>query len=173
MRNIHVIPIPNATKRASSIWNNYQTHTRVRNWWKKFKNYECNLFSSKNVRKIWGKRQQLSQHQICCQNIRHHKFPSKHQIWCYNIRSGNTACHSGAKKHTLQYAHAAVRLFYKCSGWMDELTQQFQIHILKYKVTIHFWKHPTPTLSHVKQAHQTKNPPVSNSRENVTYPVIS
>jgi len=37
-----------------------------------------------------GKKQQLSQHQICCQTIRHQKFLSKHQIWCSNIRSGNT-----------------------------------------------------------------------------------
>ena len=27
--------------------------------------------------KIGGKKQQLSQHQICCQNIRHQKFLSK------------------------------------------------------------------------------------------------
>jgi len=31
--------------------------------------------------KIGGKKQQLSQHQICCQNIRHQKFLSKHQKW--------------------------------------------------------------------------------------------
>ena len=35
MRNTYVIPIPNAMKGASSVWNNYQTHKRVRNWWKK------------------------------------------------------------------------------------------------------------------------------------------
>jgi len=33
MRNMYVIP--NAMKRVSSVWNNYQTHKRVRNWWKK------------------------------------------------------------------------------------------------------------------------------------------
>jgi len=31
----NVCVIPNGMKRASSVWNNYQTHTRVRNWWKK------------------------------------------------------------------------------------------------------------------------------------------
>jgi len=31
--------IPNARKRASSVWNDYQTQMRVRNWWKKLKNY--------------------------------------------------------------------------------------------------------------------------------------
>jgi len=31
MRNVYVIPIPNAMKRASSVSNNYQTHMRVRN----------------------------------------------------------------------------------------------------------------------------------------------
>jgi len=31
--------------------------------------------------KIGEKKQQLSQHQICCQNIRHQKFLSKHQKW--------------------------------------------------------------------------------------------
>ena len=31
--------------------------------------------------KIWGWKQQLSQHQICCQNIRYQKFLSKHQKW--------------------------------------------------------------------------------------------
>jgi len=31
--------------------------------------------------KIGGKKQQLSQHQICCQNIRYQKFLSKHQKW--------------------------------------------------------------------------------------------
>jgi len=30
----------------------------------------------------WEKKQQLSQHQICCQNTRHQKFFSKHQILC-------------------------------------------------------------------------------------------
>jgi len=32
-------------KRASSVWNDYQTHTRVRNWWKKLKKHESNSFS--------------------------------------------------------------------------------------------------------------------------------
>jgi len=35
MRNMYVIPIPNAVKRVSSVLNNYQTHKGVRNWWKK------------------------------------------------------------------------------------------------------------------------------------------
>jgi len=30
MRNVCVIP--NGMKRASLVWNDYQTHTRVRNW---------------------------------------------------------------------------------------------------------------------------------------------
>ena len=33
--------ITNARKRASSVWNDYQTHMRVRNWWKKL--YEVNV----------------------------------------------------------------------------------------------------------------------------------
>jgi len=37
--------ISNATKRASSVWKDYQTHMRVRNWWKKLKNHDCNSFS--------------------------------------------------------------------------------------------------------------------------------
>ena len=88
MRNVNVIP--NAMKRASSVWNDYQTHMRVRNWWKKLKNHEPNLFLSKSIENF-GKKQQLSQHQICCENIRHQKFLSKHQIWCWNIRSCSTA----------------------------------------------------------------------------------
>jgi len=31
--------------------------------------------------KIGEKEQQLSQHQICCQNIRHQKFISKQRKW--------------------------------------------------------------------------------------------
>jgi len=46
-------------------------------------------FHPKSIESL-GKKQQLNQHQICCQNIRHQKFISKHQIWCQNIRSGNT-----------------------------------------------------------------------------------
>jgi len=38
-------------------------------------------FHPKSIKHL-GKKQQLSQHQICCQNIRHQKFLSKHQIWC-------------------------------------------------------------------------------------------
>jgi len=33
VRNVNVIP--NVMKRAPSVWNNYQTHMRVRNWWMK------------------------------------------------------------------------------------------------------------------------------------------
>jgi len=40
MRNVCVIP--NAMKRASSAWDDYETHIRVRNWWKKLKNHESN-----------------------------------------------------------------------------------------------------------------------------------
>jgi len=40
MRDVNVIP--NTMKRASSVWNSYQTHMRVRNWWKKLKNHESN-----------------------------------------------------------------------------------------------------------------------------------
>ena len=36
--------------------------------------------------KNWAKKQQLSQHQICCQNIRHQKFSQ-------DIRSGNIDAH--------------------------------------------------------------------------------
>jgi len=44
---------------------------------------------SKRVK--YGKqKQQPSQHQISCRNIRHQKFIWKQQIWCWNIRSGNT-----------------------------------------------------------------------------------
>jgi len=31
MRNVYVIVIPNGMKRASSVWNDYLTRTRVRN----------------------------------------------------------------------------------------------------------------------------------------------
>ena len=31
MHNVYVIPTPNAMKRASSVWSNYQTHMMVRN----------------------------------------------------------------------------------------------------------------------------------------------
>jgi len=41
MCNVNVIP--NAMERASSVWNDYQTHMRVRNWWKKHKSH---VFSS-------------------------------------------------------------------------------------------------------------------------------
>jgi len=44
MRN--VCAIPNGMKKASSVRNDYQTHTRVRNWWKKLKKHEFNSFSS-------------------------------------------------------------------------------------------------------------------------------
>jgi len=44
MRNVCFIP--NAMKRASSVCNDYQTHMRVRNWWKKLKNHESNTSSS-------------------------------------------------------------------------------------------------------------------------------
>ena len=97
----NVIPSTIIMKRALD-WNNYQKHytLRMRNWWKKLKNHESNLYSSEKHRKL-GKKQQLSQHQICCQNIRHQRFVAKtsdiknfsqikHQIWCENIRSGNT-----------------------------------------------------------------------------------
>jgi len=36
-------------------------------------------FYPKSIENL-GKKQQLSQHQICCENIRHQKFLSKHQI---------------------------------------------------------------------------------------------
>ena len=72
--------IPNAGKRASLVWNDYQTHMRVRNRWKKLKNYESNYLHPERI-KTGVKKQQLSQHQICCQNIRH---------FSQNIRSGNT-----------------------------------------------------------------------------------
>ena len=75
--------IPNAEKRASSVWNDYQTHMRVRNRWKKLKYMNLTIFILKGY-KIWGKKQQLSQHRICCQNIRHQKILSKQH------RSGNT-----------------------------------------------------------------------------------
>ena len=55
---------------------------RVRDWWKKLKNHRSNLFSSCNERKC-EKTQQLSQHQICRQNIRHQKFIWKHHIYCH------------------------------------------------------------------------------------------
>ena len=55
---------------------------RVRDWWKKLKNHESNLFSSWYERKC-EKKQQLSQHQICRQNIRHQKFIREHHIWCH------------------------------------------------------------------------------------------
>jgi len=35
MRNVYVIPIPNAMKRTYSVWNNYQSQmSGVRNWLK-------------------------------------------------------------------------------------------------------------------------------------------
>ena len=54
----------------------------MRDWWKKLKNHESNLFSSWNERKC-GKKQESSQHQICCQNIRHQKFIWEQHIWCH------------------------------------------------------------------------------------------
>jgi len=44
VRNVRVIPIPNAMNRACLVWkwNNYQTHMRVRDWLKTLKSYECN-----------------------------------------------------------------------------------------------------------------------------------
>ena len=54
----------------------------MRDWWKKLKKRESNLFSFWNERKC-GKKQQHSEHQICRQNIRHHKFIREHHIRCY------------------------------------------------------------------------------------------
>jgi len=34
MHDVYVHPIPNAMKRVYSVWSNYQTHMRVRNWLK-------------------------------------------------------------------------------------------------------------------------------------------
>jgi len=72
--------IPNAKKRAFSVWNDYQTHMRVRSWWKKLKNYESNYLHPEKIYNC-RKKQQLSQHEICCQNTRHQKFLPKHQKW--------------------------------------------------------------------------------------------
>jgi len=41
--------IPNARKMASSVWNDYQTHMRVRNWWKKLKNYDSNYLHPERI----------------------------------------------------------------------------------------------------------------------------
>jgi len=40
--------IPNAMKRAS-VWNDYQAHMRVRNRWKKLKNYESNYLHPERI----------------------------------------------------------------------------------------------------------------------------
>jgi len=40
------------------------------------------MFLSSKDRKCGKQKQKPSQHQICRQNIRHHKFLWKHQIWC-------------------------------------------------------------------------------------------
>ena len=50
MHNVCVIP--NSMKRASSIWNDYQTHTRVRNWWKKLKNMNLTHFHPKTIENL-------------------------------------------------------------------------------------------------------------------------
>jgi len=47
--------IPNARKSASRVWIDYQTHMRVRNWWKKFKNHESNYLHPENIWN-WGKK---------------------------------------------------------------------------------------------------------------------
>jgi len=41
--------IPNAGKRASSVWNDYQTHMGVRNRWKKLKKYESNYLRTERI----------------------------------------------------------------------------------------------------------------------------
>ena len=39
---------PKAEKWVSSVWNDNQTHMRVRNWWKRLKNYEFDFFAWRN-----------------------------------------------------------------------------------------------------------------------------
>jgi len=45
----------------------------------KIRNYESNFFSSQKEMKHGKQKQQSSQHQICCQNIRYENFFSKLQ----------------------------------------------------------------------------------------------
>jgi len=65
---------------ASSVWNDYQTHMRVRNWWKKLKNYS--IFILKR-HKIWGKNNSSV-------NIRFAAKTSEIRNFSQSIRSGNT-----------------------------------------------------------------------------------
>jgi len=44
------------------------------------KNMNLTHFHPKSIENL-KKKKQLSQHQICCQNIGHQKFLSKHQMW--------------------------------------------------------------------------------------------
>ena len=56
-RRILSLILPISARRSDKVarpWfrtMNYQTHMRVRKWWKKLKNHESNLFSSKKFRK--------------------------------------------------------------------------------------------------------------------------
>ena len=68
MRNINVIP--NGMKRAFSVWNDYHKHT----WrWeideRNLKTMNSTHSHPKSIENL-RKKQQLSQHPICCQNIR-------------------------------------------------------------------------------------------------------
>jgi len=79
MRNVYVMPILNAMKRASSVGNNYQAQMRVRNWWKKFTNHESNSFSSKSMKHLGKNNSSL--------NIRFVAKTSDIRIFSQNIRS--------------------------------------------------------------------------------------
>ena len=67
---------------CSAVWNDNQTHMRVRDWWKNLNNHGSNWLTSENERECEKQKQQLSQHQICRRNIKHQQFLWKHQIWC-------------------------------------------------------------------------------------------
>jgi len=53
-------------------------------------------FRPKRRGNVENKNKSPSQHQICCQNIRHQNFLWKHQIWCENIKSSDTAYKSNS-----------------------------------------------------------------------------
>jgi len=76
--------IPNAGKRASSVWNDYQTHMRVRNWLKLKLwnlNYESNYLHPET---IWNRGKNSSV------NIRFSAETSDNRNFSQNIRSGTT-----------------------------------------------------------------------------------
>ena len=79
MRNINIIL--NAAN-AVSVWNDNQTHMRMKDWKTKLKNYyESNFFSSKMTGNVKNKSNSPVNIRFVAETLDIRNF-SQHQIWC-------------------------------------------------------------------------------------------